>query len=254
VVSFSAVAQTAPRLKTITPGTVTVSPNVLRGMAEAEPDIVAPAGTRDGSVYLQVAVSTTGAVQEVVAVTGPEDLRRAATDGVMGWSYKPYLLNGQPQEVQSIILLDFHDGVGKRAVDAAIPGMAGIMGGRSSLGSRPDSEPDTRYGAVRISGGVAASMLEQAPQPLYPPIAKAAHVQGTVVLHALISKTGDVDDLQVISGPPMLVAAAEDAVRKWKYRPYLLNGLPVAVETTINVNFRFAEPPKPPATGDAGGR
>jgi protein TonB len=77
------------------------------------------------------------------------------------------------------------------------------------------------------------------PQPVYPPIARAAHVQGTVVLHALISKQGTIEQLKVISGPPMLTASAMDAVQRWRYKPYLLNGDPVEVETTINVNFTF---------------
>jgi protein TonB len=74
---------------------------------------------------------------------------------------------------------------------------------------------------------------------VYPPIARAAHVSGAVVLHAIISKTGTVQNLQVISGPEMLRASALDAVRNWRYKPYLLNGDPTEVETTITVNFNF---------------
>jgi len=60
-----------------------------------------------------------------------------------------------------------------------------------------------------------------------------------VVLHAIISKQGTIQQLKVVSGPPMLTASAMDAVSRWKYKPYLLNGEPVEVETTINVNFTF---------------
>jgi protein TonB len=73
--------------------------------------------------------------------------------------------------------------------------------------------------------------------PLYPPIAKAARVSGTVVLQATISKTGTIENLRVISGPQMLQQSALDAVKSWRYRPYLLNGEPVEVETTVNVVF-----------------
>ncbi len=73
--------------------------------------------------------------------------------------------------------------------------------------------------------------------PQYPAIAKAARIQGTVVLQATISKTGTIEGLQVLSGPPMLQQAAMDAVRSWRYKPYLLNGEPVEVGTTINVVF-----------------
>ena len=78
------------------------------------------------------------------------------------------------------------------------------------------------------------------PQPVYPAVAKAAHVQGVVVLRAVISKQGTIEDLNVISGPPLLVASAIDAVKNWTYRPYILNGEPTEVLTTINVNFTFS--------------
>jgi len=71
----------------------------------------------------------------------------------------------------------------------------------------------------------------------YPAIAKAARIQGTVVLQATISKGGTIEGLRVLSGPPMLQQAAEEAVRTWRYRPYLLNGEPVEVETQVNVVF-----------------
>ncbi len=90
---------------------------------------------------------------------------------------------------------------------------------------------------VNISAGVMVGMLIQKTQPVYPPIAKAARVSGTVVLQATISKTGTIENLHVISGPAMLQQAAMDAVKTWRYRPYLLNNEPVEVETTVNVIF-----------------
>lgn len=74
-------------------------------------------------------------------------------------------------------------------------------------------------------------------QPDYPTIARQARVQGQVVLRAMISREGAIENLQVLSGPPMLVRAAVDAVRQWRYRPYVLNGEPIAVETEVTVNF-----------------
>ena len=90
---------------------------------------------------------------------------------------------------------------------------------------------------VNISAGVAHGMLLQKTTPMYPPIAKAARVSGTVVIQAKISKTGTIENLHVISGPAMLQQAAMDAVKSWRYRPYLLNNEPVEVETTVNVIF-----------------
>ena len=77
-------------------------------------------------------------------------------------------------------------------------------------------------------------------QPVYPPIAREAHVQGTVELRAIISKTGTIENLVVVRGHPMLAGAAIEAVRQWRYRPYLLNNEPVEVETNITVNFMLS--------------
>ena len=127
---------------------------------------------------------------------------------------------------------------------ASFTGVAGSDFGSSTgvTGSIFGSAPATQVKAappkqIKISGGVAAGMLLQKTQPVYPPIAKAARVQGTVVLQAKISKTGSIEDLHVISGPAMLQQAALDAVKSWRYRPYLLNNDPVEVETTVNVIF-----------------
>jgi protein TonB len=77
-------------------------------------------------------------------------------------------------------------------------------------------------------------------QPIYPPLARAARIQGTVLLRAIISRTGTIENLQMISGHPMLVGAAMDAVRQWRYRPYILNGDPVEVETQVTVKFSLS--------------
>ena len=77
-------------------------------------------------------------------------------------------------------------------------------------------------------------------QPAYPPLARQARIQGQVVLRAMISREGTIEHLQVLSGHPMLAPAAVDAVRQWRYRPYVLNGEPVEVETQVTVNFVLA--------------
>ena len=88
-----------------------------------------------------------------------------------------------------------------------------------------------------ISSGVMAGNKISGASPTYPAIARAARVQGTVVIAATIAKSGAIENLRVSSGPPMLTTSALDAVKTWRYRPYLLNGAPVEVETTINVVF-----------------
>jgi TonB family protein len=97
--------------------------------------------------------------------------------------------------------------------------------------------PSTQPVAVRVSSGVAAGMLVKKVAPQYPPAAKAAHIQGVVILHARIDKDGNVIDLEAIVGPVELVPASVSAVRQWKYKPYLLKGEPIELDTTIEVRY-----------------
>jgi protein TonB len=101
---------------------------------------------------------------------------------------------------------------------------------------RPMVRPDLKA-PVHLSSTIVAGLLLQKTVPLYPPIARAAGIQGTVVLEATISQAGTIENLRAVSGPAMLQQTALDAVKTWRYRPYLLNGDPVEVETTVNVVF-----------------
>ena len=90
------------------------------------------------------------------------------------------------------------------------------------------------------SSNLLEGMLIHRVQPSYPPLARSAHIQGPVELAAIISREGRIEHLQLISGHPMLVPAALDAVSQWRYRPYVLNGEAIEVETRITVNFILA--------------
>lgn len=103
--------------------------------------------------------------------------------------------------------------------------------------SPPVIKPAPPKSPVHVTSRVAAGLLLTPIQPVYPAIAKAARIQGTVVVQATISKLGTIENLRVVSGPPMLQSAATEAIQKARYRPFLLNGEPVEVETTINVIF-----------------
>lgn len=127
-------------------------------------------------------------------------------------------------------------------VPGGIPGgqLGGVLGGiissSSSLNVVP-KPPKPEVTRVRVSQGVSIGRILNKVEPAYPPLARSARVQGQVLLTAIISKDGSIQDLRVLSGHPMLVPAALDAVRQWRYKPYLLNGEPVEVETTVTVNF-----------------
>jgi protein TonB len=92
---------------------------------------------------------------------------------------------------------------------------------------------------INVSSGVSQGLLIAPIRPVYPAIARAAHVEGTVVVEAVISRNGTIESLHVLSGPVMLQGAAMDAIRAARYRPYRLNGEAVDVQTTITVNFRM---------------
>jgi protein TonB len=128
-------------------------------------------------------------------------------------------------------------------VPGGIPGgqLGGVIGGIVSATSNlaPKFIPVTPQ-RVRISQGVTKGLLVHRVEPTYPALARAARVQGEVVLTAVISPNGDIENLQLVSGHPMLVPYALSAVKQWRYKPYLLNGQPVEVETTITVIFSLS--------------
>ena len=126
-------------------------------------------------------------------------------------------------------------------VPGGVPGgqMGGVIGG--IISSAPVAVPKVATPQrVRVSQGVTQGLLIKRIQPAYPPLARQARIQGTVLLQAEISKNGDIENLRLISGHPMLAPAAIEAVKQWKYRPYILNGEPVEGETQITVNFTLS--------------
>lgn len=125
-------------------------------------------------------------------------------------------------------------------VPGGVPGgsMGGVMG--SIIGGTPVAVPKVAVQRVRVSQGVTAGLVVHKVQPNYPPLARTARVQGSVVLAAIIGKDGSIQNLHVISGHPLLTQAALDAVKQWRYRPYVLNGEPVEVDTQVTVNFTLS--------------
>lgn len=124
-------------------------------------------------------------------------------------------------------------------VPGGVPGgqaggvIGGVIGG--VVGNVPP--PPKVLQRIRQGGNVQAARLINRVQPTYPPLARQARIQGTVRLHAIIAKDGTVQQLEVLSGHPLLVQSALDAVRQWRYQPTLLNGEPVEVDTTVDVIF-----------------
>jgi protein TonB len=119
------------------------------------------------------------------------------------------------------------------------PRVRGVLGGLGNPAGTvlPPPPPKPVSRPVTRTSFIMQGYLVHRVQPSYPPLARAARIQGAVELHAVIGRDGGIENLRVVSGHPMLVAAAVEAVRQWRYRPYILNGEPVEVETQITVNF-----------------
>jgi periplasmic protein TonB len=115
--------------------------------------------------------------------------------------------------------------------------LGGVMGGVGAAPPPPKVTP-TR---IRAGGNVQAAKLLNQIKPNYPPLARQTRISGTVRLHAIIGKDGSIQSLSLESGHPLLVQAALDAVRQWKYQPTLLNGVPVEVDTSIDVVFSLSQ-------------
>lgn len=127
-------------------------------------------------------------------------------------------------------------------VEGGVPGgsAGGVIGSLLSSTPHTASVPTIAVPKrIRVSTGISEGLLYHRVEPAYPLIAQRARVEGSVELKAIISKDGTIQGLQQVTGHPMLVAAAMDAVKQWRYRPYMLNGEPVEVETIVMVNFHI---------------
>lgn len=149
-----------------------------------------------------------------------------------------------PKKVEMIKEEELPPDVGTVGVVGGVPGgiaggsaggvLGGIIGG---VGSNLPPPPKATPSRIRVGGNVQQAALVRQVQPLYPPIAKTAHISGTVILHAIIAKDGSIEHLEYVSGPPLLMKSAMDAVSQWRYKPTMLNGEPVEVDTTVQVVF-----------------
>jgi protein TonB len=126
--------------------------------------------------------------------------------------------------------------VGAGLVPGGTGDARGVFGAGPAVNPVMPLPPPPVTNHVRVSRMMEGNLIRRV-QPEYPPTAKLAHVQGQVLLSAIISKAGTIEKVQVLSGHPLLVPAAVEAVRQWRYRPYILNDEPVEVETQITVNF-----------------
>ena len=146
-----------------------------------------------------------------------------------------------PSIPNQIAMLDEHQVAAAPNLDGT-PGGTGT-GGRDSVWKSIDTNPSVApppppapTHPLKVSHWAEGNVIYRV-QPVYPVLARQARIQGTVLLRAVISKTGTIENLMAVSGHPMLIPSAVNAVRQWRYRPYMLNGDPIEVETEVTVNF-----------------
>jgi TonB family protein len=193
----------------------------------------------DGDVLMDVVIASDGSVRDIKVTHGLPQLISSATHAVSQWEYEPARINGVAIACKAKIKVSFKivaDPAAMAAANAAensAPG--GVHGVKPSL-------PPPPPGVMRISGRVMAGMLEKRVEPVYAADSLALDARGDVVLLATIAKTGEVGDVQVVSGPMRFRDAAIEAVKQWRYQPYLVEGEAVEVQTTIALNF--SPPPR----------
>ena len=185
----------------------------------------------EGHVVIKVIIFPTGRLERAEIVSGDDFLTQPALDATKQWKFEPFLRNGKPVMATAKILFDFSLGDGK----------SGAEGSDGATVKSRVIESGSLLQRIRVASGVSQGLVVHRVQPLYPPEARRARVQGTVVMQAVIGKDGTIKDLRVVTGDPMLDDAALDAVRQWQYRPYILNGDPVEVDTQIEVHFTLSQ-------------
>ncbi len=252
VACFPACGQTAEQQPTPSPTpaatALPASPGDSTGlMVISAPKPRYPMEARDkgvqGEVWIHLLISETGDVESADIISGQPDLARAALEAMKKWKFKPFIRNGKPVKVNTKLPFDF--AFQNRVTDAkAPPDPSPESSPESSATPNSAGAPGDGSGAnlprkIRVSQGVAEGLKAHDVTPAYPYEARVKHIQGEVLLQATIGTDGRIHDLKVIQGQPILAEAAKGAVEQWRYRPYILEGKPVEVETMITVKFHM---------------
>lgn len=206
-----------------------------------------------GGVFVQVVVDGNGKVEKALGQVCPNCspiLRKAAVQAVEQWQYQPTLLNGKPVTVNSWVIFRFRlEGRSVEIVsrsesatlapdapklEVQVVSAAPVAGGANST-----SGAVTPPQKLSISADVAERNVVSKINPQYPQMARIAHIQGDVIISGIINREGKIVEAKALSGHPILVQSALEAIKQWQYKPFWLNGEPVEVETTIKVSFRM---------------
>jgi TonB family protein len=194
---------------------------------------IAAANQVDGDVVMKGTVAVDGTVKNIKVTHGLPQLVDAAVHAVSQWQYEPMRVNGVATPFEAVIVVHFHFAANAPSPTAPAPPPVEVPlppAARAQLPPPPE-------GVMRISGRVMAANLESRVEAVYPADAVALDARGTVLVLATIRKTGEVSEVQVVSGPERFRDAASNAVRQWRYHPYEVDGEAVDVQTTMTLNF-----------------
>ena len=186
----------------------------VRGKSVAAGDLLI--GT-ENVVMLKAKIDKSGNVENLQMVSGHPMLVPAALEAVKQWKYRPYKVNGIPRVVETTIRVEFS---------------------KASEGKTGTSAPQAES-PVLVTAEDMRDRLVYKVAPVYPPLARQARIQGTVILRIIINKLGEIRDTQLVNGHPMLSPAAVEAVKRWRYIPYESDGETVEIQTDVQVIFRL---------------
>jgi TonB family protein len=191
-----------------------------------------------GTVVLKAVVNKSGDIEKLELISGHPMLVPAAIDAVKQWKYTPYEIDGNPVTVETLITVEFSH-ADKNPNDGSTEQVLSPSTVEPDSATNSPAKPDQTETPtpLEVSPDAVQALLIKRVAPVYPPLARQARIQGTVVLNIVINKSGEVRDLQLYSGHPILAPAAIQAVKQWRYRPYEQNGQPVEIKTTVQVNF-----------------
>lgn len=182
-------------------------------------------GILRGNVVIQLHISETGVVDSTDISSGDPVLAQAAAAAMLHWKFKPFIKAGRPVRVSRKVPYEMVLEVNSQAPCAAVEAAIKVN----------EVNPLRGY----ISPDITAGKRVHGVDPVYPAVARTGYIQGDVVLRAWIDNQGRVTQLKSLCGPKELVPASLDAVRQWRFSPFLDHGAPAAALTMITVSFRM---------------
>jgi TonB family protein len=197
-----------------------------------EPDYPLEAAAKrvQGRVVIELHISETGDVDHTNIVSGEPTLAVAAEIAMKTWKFKPFIRNGKPVRVSKQVPWEF-------ALKGDTSNACAVVQAVEAMNLAHHRERSDRSQTVHPK--VVEGALIHRIEPQYPQMARMAHIQGAVIMTATIGKDGRIHNLKPLCGHPVLIDASMDAVKQWRYRPYMVEGQPVDVDTTIKTEFHM---------------